>query len=327
MLPQDAYGTHPRRFLALSVTNRCTHRCRHCWERVDPSQRERECPFGDFVRFVRGARAADPDFHVQITGGEPLLREDDVLSIVRELSYDGIYTHLSTNGVLISGDLPERLADAGLSSVAVSMDGFGHDHDWLRDGRDAYLRALGGLEQLGRVADRVRVSVATLLFKRNLGDIGAFIDDVLQQPFVSHVNVQVVFPSLESRPDARFYDDSELWPKDVARAERAIDSIAALKRAGRRIKNPLSQLEAMKAYLRNPRKLFRGSCNVETEMLHVAYNGDVRVCTYTDEPIGNIQFASYSEMTASDRWAAHLREIRRCRINCHMMVNCAYSER
>lgn len=324
MLPQSTYGTHPKRFITLSLTNLCNSRCRHCSSGLDGKQ-DNELPFGDYVKFIRSAWETKPDFHVQITGGEPLLRREDCLKIIRELHYDGIYLHLATNGLLVKDGLPERLAEAGLDSLAISLDGPGHHHDWLRGVPQAYLRGIGALEQMGRVADRVRISVATVLYDRMLNELENFVRNILDIPYISHINLQAIFPDLNRFPAEIFYAENELWPRKFGPALIALDRIIELKKKGLAIKNTLSHLETMKTYFADPMVMVRGCCDADRQVLHIAGNGDVRLCTYTD-PIGNIQTHSYPELLKEPAWAESLQTIRQCRTNCHFMVNCCYQE-
>jgi MoaA/NifB/PqqE/SkfB family radical SAM enzyme len=323
-LPQSAYGTHPRRFITLAVTHRCNLKCRHCSDGPCPREVAELSPEA-YVRFVRGAWDVARDFHVQITGGEPLLRLADCLAIIRELSRDGIYTHLVTNGTLLRDGVPEALADAGLSSLAVSVDGFAATHDWLRGVPGSWERARAALARMEAVADRVRVSVATVLFDRLLPDVEPFAREMLRLPYLSHVNFQVVFPDLKLFPGGDFHANSDLWPRKFGKAVAALDRIEAMKREGLRIKNPLTQLDAMRAYFAEPTDLFRGRCNADREVLHVASNGDLRVCVYHDA-LGNLADTTYADLLASPAWAKALRELAACRVNCHSMVNCCYSE-
>jgi len=75
MLPQETYGVHPRRFVALSLTNRCNSRCRHCSSGAE-GKRGNELPFGDYVKFIRSAPYPllttfdSPDFQAVCTARE-----------------------------------------------------------------------------------------------------------------------------------------------------------------------------------------------------------------------------------------------------------------
>ena len=85
-----------------------------------------------------------PGFH--FTGGEPLLR-DDLFPVLEYSRGRGFSTSLMTNGTLVTPDMAQRLRQAGISDVQVSLDGMEQTHDDIR-GRGNFTRALKGIENL-----------------------------------------------------------------------------------------------------------------------------------------------------------------------------------
>ena len=92
------------------------------------------------------------------SGGEPLVRTDvlDLIDYARELA---LPVTLSTNGTLIRGAVPKRLADAGVRYVGVSLDGIGAVHDSFRGRRGAFDRALRGIRSLRAVGIKVGIRI------------------------------------------------------------------------------------------------------------------------------------------------------------------------
>ncbi len=117
----DRYGRLIN-YLRVSVTDRCNLRCRHCMPPSGiPSVGHAEIMrFEEIARVVRVGAGLGIS-KIKLTGGDPLIRRG-LVSLVRELrSISGIDdVTLTTNGVLLA-PMVEELADAGISSVNVSM--------------------------------------------------------------------------------------------------------------------------------------------------------------------------------------------------------------
>ena len=135
--------------LRISITDRCNYKCVYC-RTGNEGALYGDLPFSDYLRMAR-VLVGMGITKVRLTGGEPLLR-NGVVEFVRELSKLGpqglkpssqgggngtakavpfpegsnspdsrLDIALTTNGHLLA-DLAQRLKDAGLSRVTVSMD-------------------------------------------------------------------------------------------------------------------------------------------------------------------------------------------------------------
>src|SRR5689334_13960169 len=95
--------------VSFEVTDSCNCYCRHC-DHGGPRDETRTLRPADYRRYTENLRPCV----VQVSGGEPLLR-DDIIEIVRNIQ-DGSglpYTILVSNWALMSEDLYARLRDAG----------------------------------------------------------------------------------------------------------------------------------------------------------------------------------------------------------------------
>lgn len=122
----------PLRDLRISVTDRCNFRCTYCMpaeifnERYEFLKRERILTYEEITRVTRiivrlGA------VKLRLTGGEPLVRQD-LDELVRQLvAIDGAHDiAMTTNGVLLPKHA-QRLREAGLQRVTVSLDSMDND--------------------------------------------------------------------------------------------------------------------------------------------------------------------------------------------------------
>ena len=86
-------------YVALMVTRRCNMSCGYCSVESSPHLKV-EPSEADLLDYVRQAAAAGVK-SVQITGGEPMLREKVVLRLLRECKRLGIATFTNTNGFCV----------------------------------------------------------------------------------------------------------------------------------------------------------------------------------------------------------------------------------
>src|SRR5262249_14705813 len=108
------------------VTLGCNRKCPYCFfdvfdfdGRIPGSPPDATFPLEDSVRMVQEmARIGAADLY--LTGGEPLLRRD-LTEVIQEATRVRVRTHIATK-YSVSPELARRLADAGLSSVTVSLD-------------------------------------------------------------------------------------------------------------------------------------------------------------------------------------------------------------
>ena len=98
--------------VSFEVTDSCTCYCKHC-DHGGPKDDSRNLKPADYRRYVEALRPCV----VQISGGEPLMR-DDVVEIVRNIKYDGCmpYTILVSNWSQMTEELYLELCEAGYSA-------------------------------------------------------------------------------------------------------------------------------------------------------------------------------------------------------------------
>jgi len=164
--------------LQVEVTNRCHLACtscaRHHWD-------ESANPIGDISPETLDALA--PYFaaarEVTIGGyGDPTEAPDALVDTVRRAKAAGASVRLITGGAKLNGPLLERLADAGLDRLVLSMDGA--TDATLRDLRGVSLRAYLGWIQAARdlATDGLRplVQLNVVVQWANVAELPALVD-------------------------------------------------------------------------------------------------------------------------------------------------------
>ena len=160
------------------ITERCSKQCRHCYQNGHPSQ---ELPLNDLYLILEkmdeALRKWDRQGSLSLTGGEPLIREADLFSLMDRIdNLDSFcYYDILTNGSLISDDIAKELADhRKLRRIQVSLEGSS------QAANDA-IRGEGSFEETLRAIRRIKehglsVSVMTTLSRLNYLDIPVILD-------------------------------------------------------------------------------------------------------------------------------------------------------
>ncbi|WP_455364026.1 GTP 3',8-cyclase MoaA [[Eubacterium] cellulosolvens] len=162
MTIRDPYGRVVNN-IRISVTRRCNIHCFYCHKEGDYSTGELE------MKPIEIARIVDIAAHlgikkVKITGGEPLIRED-VLEIFRLIKRTSGIEELSmtTNGILLT-DMANRLKDAGLDRVNVSLDSINKTTFRKITGVNALKNVLQGIDK-ARDAQLTPIKINMVLLK------------------------------------------------------------------------------------------------------------------------------------------------------------------
>jgi len=156
------------RLVFWETTKACNLSCRHC--RAVPRR-----SIGPMELTTRRALDLIDDIAtvarpvMVLSGGEPLFRPD-LFDIGAYGVESGFRMALATNGTLVTERVAARIADAGFSRVAISLDGAKPDtHDRFRGLPGSHALALRGLRNLR--AEGVSVQINSTVAKHNVTEL------------------------------------------------------------------------------------------------------------------------------------------------------------
>ncbi|MGB9805580.1 MAG: tetraether lipid synthase Tes [Thermoproteota archaeon] len=113
----------------IVVTNRCDLSCFYCFFYAEKANYVYEPTQEEYRQMLKQLRKQAPIYSmaIQLTGGEPLVREDivDLIKIAKE---EGFYhVQLNTNGIKFAQEggveLAKKIKEAGVSTIYLSFDG------------------------------------------------------------------------------------------------------------------------------------------------------------------------------------------------------------
>lgn len=110
----------------LEITQRCNMNCAVCFAH---DSEPHEPDLATITQWYQTARKSNPNVNIQLSGGEPTIR-DDLAEIITLGVTSGIgFIQLNTNGLRLAQepDFAAKLARAGLASVFLQFDGIDDD--------------------------------------------------------------------------------------------------------------------------------------------------------------------------------------------------------
>lgn len=173
-IERRAYGeedfAHSPLLVFYEVTRACNLLCVHCRADAQRKAHPLELRNGDARKMIAElARFPRPPLLV-LTGGDPIKRED-IFDLVNYAAGKGLEVAMTPSATpLVTGEVIERLKEAGLHRFAVSLDGADdRTHDGFRRVPGSFARTLAIIERAIEVG--LPVQVNTTLAQHNVGQV------------------------------------------------------------------------------------------------------------------------------------------------------------
>ena len=131
--------------LVLSITKKCVYRCEHCYA-IKTLGSSDVLTYTDLLRIVKDFQSLGAGVGVVAwEGGEPLLRFDELLRLIRA-TRDRSESMLATTAYGLTNDMAQRLREAGLDAAIISIDHYEPDrHNAFRRNEKAFDMAVNGV--------------------------------------------------------------------------------------------------------------------------------------------------------------------------------------
>ncbi len=187
----------------LEVTSRCDLACPVCY--ASASRHGADASLAEIGGWLDTLAASGGRVHLQLSGGEPTVRDDlpEIVELIRSRGFD--FVQLNSNGVRIAREpnYLAALAKAGLDCVFLQFDGVSDDvYQRLRGAKLLRLKTLA-IRNCGEAGIGV-VLTPTLVPGVNVDQIGAIVDfAIAETPAVRAVHFQPVsyFGRCPTSPD------------------------------------------------------------------------------------------------------------------------------
>lgn len=191
-------GAYPQKFempitVQYELTAKCNLKCLHCYNRSGDGDKESVMTTKQWIDLSKQLVEWGGIFQCILSGGEPLLLGNDLLSIMDVLHDDGTSFVLITNGYLLNQNWIEKLSKYRFFWLQVSIDGAKEEyHDKFRGVNESWRRAVNGAFQISRYG--LPLVIAHTVTPENLKTLDQMVD-LAYQLGASSIILGEVLPS------------------------------------------------------------------------------------------------------------------------------------
>lgn len=200
------------KFVRWDITPHCNLNCQHCYATEMYRKDKRELSLAELeVCIDRICNVAE---NVIFYGGEPLMRKDlpEIVSLCGERDMN---THVITNGTLITRESAEKLANAGLKQMGISVDAATENTYAAIRGRDYFLKIIDTIKMIADYP--FMMSMGFVISTQNYEEVGAFIE------LADDLNVdQIIFIPLAPVGNAKDSEGLNLTPHQYVETAQKI---------------------------------------------------------------------------------------------------------
>jgi radical SAM protein with 4Fe4S-binding SPASM domain len=298
----------------ISITNRCNFKCRMC---DIPKNRINELPALQWKKVIKNAASCGAQT-VVFSGGEPLIRED-IFELISFVKNESMAACLTSNGYLINDWTADKLRQAGIDVVNVSIEGPKRIHDYLR-GKGMFEKAIAALGNLRRykIESTIAATVSRYNYKYLTHIVGIArkygATTIKFQPFSE------IF--LNNRQDSK---DFLISDAEAMKLAQIMQEIIRISKDYAVATSPRSYLEMIPFYL--ARKYFDAGngCAALDSSCPINCNGDIYPCWVLADNgtlISNVKEDSFSNIWNSRRRSLIIAKIKKegcpgCMMSCY----------
>jgi MoaA/NifB/PqqE/SkfB family radical SAM enzyme len=250
--------------VSFEVTDACTCWCKHC-DHGGPRDESRNLKPADFRRYMEALRPCV----VQVSGGEPMLR-DDVVEIVRQIKGGTAlpYTILVSNWSLMTEEKYVALAQAGIDQFSVSLDFPDERHDDFRAYPGLYSHLEDIVPRLAKLG-RDDIVLNSCITSENVGEIGVIADKARAW------GVNLCYSAYSARRTG-CRDYFLETPEQLVQLNQQLDAVEARRDSTNWIVNAPTTLDATRRYFAN-----KGTpgCKAGLRFLVVTADGALQPCS------------------------------------------------
>jgi len=272
--------------ILAELTHRCPLQCPYCSNPLDLERANAELATADWIRAMNEAVDIGV-LQIHFSGGEPTARKD-LEELVRHAAGIGLYTNLITSGVLLDEEKLQRLFDAGLDHVQLSIqDADAANADRIGNIKDGHRRKLAVASAIRKVG--LPLTMNAVVHRQNLHNLAGLIDLAveLEAARLEVAHVQYYGWALKNR--------ASLMPT----LEQLQDATATVEAARERLKGVLTiDYVVPDYYARRPKKCMDGWGR---RFFNISPAGKVLPC-HAAESITGLQFESIRDHSLAWIW-------------------------
>lgn len=277
-------------YVVFDITNKCNLKCIHCYS----STQNEELTTSDVYQIINKLYEAGTGI-IDFGGGEPLLR-NDIFEIISYSKDVGLYTSISTNGILLNKDCIKRLKTLKIDHICISLDGAKPEtHDYIRDKKGTYEKTINGIKNC--VNAGITTQISTVFMKSNIDEL---VDtyNLLKSLDVGGWYVYDFIPAGHGRElQDEILDSKERQQLFEQLQELAVSSKMPIKPYPYSITINSASGKDTYFYKKYGKltELFKG-CLAARWVCHVSSNGELHPCHLLSHKLGNLKEQVFEEI-------------------------------
>ena len=298
--------------LSWNVTLRCNLKCSHCYINAKETNLVDELSTDAAKMLIHQITEVSRPLLI-LSGGEPLLRED-IYEIIRYGADRGLRMGMGSNGMLIDDEVARKLKDAGMWTVAISLDSsIPERHDEFRGVKGCWEHAVNAIKALKKAGIEVQVNcTVTQQNYDEVDDIMALAEDLGVDNF--HLFFLV--------PTGRGTDIKDITPRMY---EDMITSTLAKTTKYKLNVKPSCAPQFMRVAKEQGVDMSRWvrGCMAGLYYCRIYPSGEVTPCPYMPVSLGNIRKRSFKDIWFNSEVFKALRDFDRLKGKCGL---CEYRD-
>lgn len=262
------------RSVELAVTYDCNLRCDKCFALKWLNEENKR----DYMTVEQIKKMWDEAYklgavHVNITGGEPLMRRD-IVDVVKALKPKRTLVSIVTTGIFLTEEKARELKKAGLNTFQISLDSsVAAEHDKYRGYKGSYEKVFRAVEIARKVG--INVILSTVITHQNVKT--AAIPNLLD---IAEKNDTFLLLNIAGRSGGWSKKDYLLVEKEER--EKFVTEFC---------KHPRARISQMFNFYGKP-----GICNMGKDKLNISAYGEVYPCTYVAMVFGRLKDRSLKDI-------------------------------
>lgn len=323
-------------FCLIIVSRGCHYECKMCNYWKEDRKNTPQLTYEEIIRVADDLRRiTDDEMVVHLIGGESMLFPKFV-EVVQYVRSKGFRCSVSTNGSLITRSMAKRLIDADMTGIFISLDSLEEEkHDFLRGTKGAYRRVMNAIDNLyeykTQAKSKLCIGITITMMQYNLNDVLPVIDWANENPRITDVFINAVMQPFYNEDHSKDWHKKKqyemIWPQDAEQVNYVMEQLKERKKRGWKISNPAPQLHVVKQYFSTPWQYVKNlgiKCPRGDLAIEVDQCGDINMCFYDEEPLGNIRKISLYDAWYSEKMLKKRFFINTCTKDCDLAINCFY---
>lgn len=307
--PLHSTNISPQR-LALAVTEECNLRCRHCffWRKKDRA--DEELNLAEKIKILDDFKNINNHGLVYFTGGEPLLKQEQLIKLIKHCRQNALHCWLTSNGTLINTPALAEILVAFLPHITISLDSSKENiFDFNRGAAGTFQKVITAIKLLQQARiktnSKTKIIIACIIMEHNYRELAELIT-FLKKLGVDGVFFQTLY----------MFSPSEYYPRDNQQYRQQIDKLIEQAARDPFITMELTDLFFLKEM--NQASVYytdRPYCNSFEKNIFIDLYGNVSLCGLSC-PVGNIRTNSLKDIWQSDLAAKQRTVLANCALIC-----------